>query len=330
MLDKMVEKNGLTEKEILNLCSDVNNHPFFRLAPYWTAEIYSFGKYIRKYGYYPSYLPLAIYTDHGAGRIENQPYKNELENDAPYMFYHSPESVKVWQKFSKKPCSVLYSPFVFCRKINQIEKSADAKGTIAFPTHSTADINNLTDVKKYIEQLKALPEKFQPISVSLHISDIKKNEHRIYLENGIPVYTAGGNNDNFAKNFYNILKNFSYATSNLIGSCTYYSVEMGVPFFIYGDKPELVNAGNENIPAGKYDFYAGHDYYQRLHNIFSGLDCEITSEKKTLIETDLGLYEGVSRLKMTYILYTSLFKWIFSAAFVRWVKDIFRKVLKSN
>ena len=320
----------MTEEEILNLCSDANNHPAFRFAPYWTAEIYSFGKYIRKYGYYPRFLPLAIYTDHGAGRIEGRPYQNELEADAPCMFYHSPESVKIWKRFSRKPCYVLYSPFVFCRQTNKIAKSPETKGTIAFPTHSTVDVDNLTDVKKYIEQLKALPEKFQPVSVSLHISDIKKNEHKIYLENGIPVYTAGGNNDNFAKNFYNILKNFSYATSNLIGSCTYYSVEMGVPFFIYGDKPELVNTSNENIPRGRYDFYKNHAHYQMLHNLFSGLDCEITTDKKKLIETDLGLYNSVSRLKMAYILYTSLFKWIFSAAFIRWSKDLFKKILKKQ
>lgn len=329
MTDKKIIKNGMTEEQLLDLCADKNNHPFFRGAPYWTAEIYSFGKYIRKYGYYPKFLPLAIYTDHGAGRIENKPYKDTLETDAPTMFYHSPESVKIWKKFSKKPCYAFFSPFVFCRRINKIEKSDQAKGTIAFPTHMTADIDDLSDMKKYIEDLKALPEKFQPVSVCLHMTDVRKGRHKIFMENGLPVFTAGGNSAGFADRFYGILKNFAYATSNLIGSTTYYSVEMGVQFFIYGDKPILINNGDANVPAGEYDFYAGHKHYQELHKMFSTLDCGITDEKRKVIEYDLGVYDGVSRLKMSWLLYSSLFKWIFSAAFIRWSSDTFKKIIKA-
>lgn len=325
----MIEQNpGLTEEQLLELCSDENNHLSFKHAPYWPAEIYSFGKYIREYGYYSKFLPLAIYTDHGAGRVNNQPWKNEIENDAPYMFYHSPASVEIWKKFSKKPCYVIYSPFVYYRKTNNIEKTKNARGTIAFPTHSIAEVDELSNTEKYIEDLKALPEKFQPVSVCLYVADIKKGRYKLFMEKGIPVFTAGAcYNEKYAENFYDIFKNFSYATSNLVGSPLYYCVEMGTPFFIYGDKPLFMNRSDANLPIGKYDIYEGDEYSQNLHKIFSTLDCNITEEKRKIVETDLGIYDGLSRLRMFVILHLALIKWIFSGAFR---KRFFRWILKNN
>jgi|GEM_PF-2158435 len=328
MSDIEMPKLGMSEKQILDLCSDNNNHPIFRGAPYWTAEIYSLGKHIRKYAFYPKLLPLAIYTDHGPGQIVDHPFKHELETDAPTMFYHSIESVKIWKKFSNKPCYTIYSPFVYYRRKNNIKKIEGAKGTIAFPTHSTADIDDLSDMKKYIDDLKSLPEKFQPVSVCLHITDIKKGHYNIFMENGIPVFTVGGNNGKFAERFYNIIKNFSYVTSNLVGSSLYYAVEMGTPFFIYGDKPLFFNKGDVNMPSGEYDFYDGHKHYQNVHRTFSGLDCEMTDEKIKIVEHDLGLDAGLSRGHMSAILYLSLIKWIFSLASLRWIRRSISRIKK--
>lgn len=324
---------GFSEQELLNLCNDKNNTPIFRGAPYWTAEIYSFGKHIRDYAYYPKFLPLAIYTDHGPQRIPGKPYEHELSMDAPVMFYHSPESVKIWKRFSKKPCFTLFSPFVFYRRKNKIEKEKDANGTIAFFSHSTLDIEDISNPQKYIDQLKNLPEKFQPVSVCLHVTDIKKGVYKIFMENNISVYTAGGNSQFFAERFYNILKNFSFATTNLVCSSLFYAVEMGTPCFIYGNRPEYVNRGNKNIAMGAYDYYDGNEFFKKIHEIYSDLNCEITDENKKLIEIDLGVYDGLGRIEMSVVLYLALIKWIFSFGFWRWLAFIFnryKKLIKLN
>lgn len=324
-------KDGMSELELLNLCDDKSNHPIFRGAPYWTAEIYSFGKYIRQYGYYPKFLPLAIYTDHGPARLNGPPYKHELEATAPVMFYHSPESVKIWKSFSKKPCFILFSPFVFYRRKNNIVRSNDANGTIVFVNHVTEVVKDISDMQVYINQLKDLPQKFQPVSVCLHPTDIKQGRYKIFMCNNISVYTAGaGNSKHFAERFYNILKKFKFASSNLVGSSMFYSVEMGIPFFVYGNKPKNVNDGDSNLPFGKYDFYEGREYFQTLDEMFSDLDCEINVEKKKIVETDLGIYEGISRLKMAVVLYTSLFRWMFSAAFYKWLLKSFKRVINKK
>lgn len=302
----------MEEKELLSLCQ--NRAPVQRIAlsQFWTAEIYSFGKYIREYGFFPSSWPLCIYTDHGVGRRE-YPFEHELKSGAPCQFYHSPKSVEVWKKYSTKPCHVLYSPFAFYRRKNKIEKASNASGTIAFPAHTTQAIDDVSDIEIYIDQLLALPEEFQPVSVCLHMHDINKGRHKIFLKHKVPVYTAGESlDDRFVERFYSILKNFAYATSNLVGSYLYYSVEMGIPFSIYGNKQVFINKGDPNVTIGEYDPYKEYRYYRQVYDMFYGLHTEITEKQRELVETDLGLRDGVSRLKMARILYTSLFKYAVS------------------
>ncbi len=301
--------NGYTEEKILNLCNPKHIHSGFSKWYYIQAEIYSFGKYIREYGFYPQFLPLHIYTDHGGGAVEIEPYRHELETKAYAMFYHVPERVKRWKELSGKPCYTLFSPFVFYRRKNKITQSKEAKGTIAFPAHSTPDIKDVSHIENYIFQLKELPEEFQPVSVCIHFCDIEKGLHKVFIDSGFPVYTAGHPSDyRFTKRFYGILKNFKYSTSNLIGSYMPYSVEMGIPFSLYGQEPEFINISDSSIKEGKLDLSEDYSEYDRLSSLFEGLYTEITREQKELVEHNLGLHEGISRFEMTKALYTAYLK----------------------
>ena len=303
----------MSEKKLLELC---NSKKSFKFQFFWTVEVYGFGKYIRKYGYYPNFLPLAVYSDHGVGRLSGKPLKHELESSAPAMFYHSPDSVKIWKKFSDKPCHVLFSPFVFYRRTNKIIQDKNAAGTIVFPDHTVPTMNEISDTQLYIDQLKNLPKKFQPISVCLHFHDIRIGRHKIYLKNNIPVYSAGNDFDFFIERFYNILRKFKYASSNGITSSLFYAIEMNIPFFIYGNNTKNINKSDLNIPLGEYKPYEDENT-KTFHQLFSNLDCKITDKKRKMVERNLGLYDGVSRKRMAYLLYSSLFKLFFSKAFYK-------------
>lgn len=312
----------MSEEQLLELC---NSKHGFKLQLFWTAECYGFGKYIRKYGYYPNFLPLAVYTDHGPGHLSKKPWKHELESYAPAMFYHSPESVKIWKKFSDKPCHTLFSPFVFYRRSNNVIQDINANGTIVFPNHTVSNMDEISDTQSYIDQLKNLPEKFQPISVCLHFHDIRIGRHKIYLKNNISVYTVGDDFNFFIERFYDILRKFKYASSNQASSSLFYSVEMGIPFFIHGNRTENINKADLNYPLGRLTDYEDSEFYQTLDKMFSGFECEITNEKKRLVESNLGIYDAISRKKMAYVLYSSLVKLFFCKAFYR---DIGGRLIK--
>jgi len=301
MTDKLVE---YCNENILNYV--------FSISEYWPSELYSLGVYTRIYGFYPMLLPLCVYSDHGVTLID-KPSKHELDSDAPCQLYHSPRLVKAWKDVSKKPCYVRFSPFVFYRRKNSIEKDKNATGTIAFPAHSTPSIEDVSNINKYIDELLSLPVEFHPVSICLHNHDINKGRHIIYLNRGMTVFTAGNGMDSrFAERFYNILKKFKYSTSNLVGSYAYYSVEMGIPFSIYGEKQKFINNADDNLDYGEYDPYKLFSSYSLSYELFNKLSTSITKEQKDAVEFELGLRDGISRVKMASVLYSSFLKWIFS------------------
>jgi hypothetical protein len=330
----------MKESDLINLCSDEKNKikkVIFSEDSQWTAEIYSFGVNIRSYGFYPKFLPLLIYTDHGPAMITENPAPHELNSKAFVQFYHNSQMVKKFKTISTKPCYTLYSPFVFYRRKNKVKINNNSAGTLAFPAHSTGATENLMDWNIYIKQLKDLPEEFHPISVCLHMHDVNRGLHKIFMQNGFDVYTAGhADDDRFAERFYDILKKFKYSTSNIIGSYTYYAVEMGVSFFIYGEDPQYYNHWDPNIEIGKYTSYKEDPKYIFAKNLFKKITVNISEEQKKYVESSLGINDGISRFKMFLILYGCFFKYLFSKTkiifnYILKIKNknnIFKKILK--
>ncbi len=310
---------SMTDGELKQYCESAKVSFKLISPPYWTAEIYGFGKWIRKYGYYPSFLPLCIFTDHGPAQT-GVISPHELESDAPTQFYHSPNCVNTWKKVSRKRCKVLLSPFAFCRKMNRIEVMANARGTLAFPAHTTDSINDHSDLNIYINQLKKLPEEYQPVAVCLHPTDIKNGREKIFKENGLPVYTAGNSlDDRFTERFYEIIKHFKFTTSNIIGAYTYYAVEMGLPFFLYGNGPGWVNYSDKNIPLGPFNPYLLYQDYRTVHDLFSSVTHQISTEQKNYILRELGILNGISRFEMAFTLYLSFIEWLINYSSIKYL-----------
>ena len=298
---------GMTKEELLRLTEEINvNNNMISNCKYWSSEIYGFGKYFREYGFYPRFLPLHIYSDHGPPLDTDEPFACEINNDSPVLMVFPKAKKEILEQKVNKPVYNIISPFVFYRRKYKIKQAENARGTISFPAHSTPWVEDCLDHEIYIKQLKELPDEFQPVSVCLHMHDIRKGLHEVYMKHGIPVYTAGNSLDyRFTKRFYDILKNFKYSTSNLIGSYTSYSVEMGVPFSLYGQEPEYISVLND---GKKIDLSGNFSEYDKMTSLFKGLYTEITTEQKRIIEHKLGIHEGISRLEMAKILYTAYLK----------------------
>lgn len=280
------------------------------LFPYWTASAYGFRKWISKYGCYPSFLPLCIYTDHGPGF--HKPAPHELKSDAPVQFYHCKQSVELWKELSGKECQVLFSPFVFARNALKISFNPEARGSVYFMSHGTANARDLTPIDLFIKDLESVPEKYKPVSICLHFNEVSLGYGEIYEKLGYQVVTAGDPVDQqFTERFYKILSTSRYAFSSAFGSHALYAAEMGVPFGLYGTKPNYWNDSDPNIDKGSCNHYLLSDYYQQAFAIFDGLPGEhVTAEQMAFARRYLGVDDGVSRLKMAWILYTSLGIWL--------------------
>lgn len=304
----------MTEKDLIELCKIDPLKQGYAPWIYWPMELYSHGKMIRRFACFPSFFPLIAYGVHSSGtRGNHQVAKHELETTAPVFFAFSKKTVEKYKKKTGKASYCMISPAVFYRRHKSIEQVKNHKGTIAFFSHSTPSIDMLDSVLPYIEKLKELPKNYHPVTVCLHMHDINKGEHTLFQKHGFTVVTAGNTSSySFIDNFYSLLQQFSYSTSSMIGAYTGLSIEMDIPFFTYGSLPRYENKKDLNLPYGEYKPYQNEpihrDWHERLKlEKFNGT-IDPTLKKEVL--TELGVYDSISRIKMSGILWKNFLIWV--------------------
>lgn len=324
----------MSEKELINLCNNNNVKKGHSIRLFWPSEIYGFGKWIRKYANYPSFLPLAVYSDHSGPPLNDIPSNHELNNLAECFLCHNVEKKNNYNKLSRnKKAYVMISPNVFYRRKYNIVYNQSASGTISFPDHSTPDLDfENFDITNYCNKLKSLPKKYQPVRVCLHMHDINNGTYKKYMENNIEVVTLGNTSDiRFIERLYSLIKNTKYITSNDVGTIALLSIEMKIPFFIYGDRVVVKNISDSNLVKGIIPFYT-HPLYEEIY-----YKCKLDVEKNIneidinlqyKVEKFLGVHDSISRVEMKIILYKSLFKWIFKFKFFVLIYNHFKVKLK--
>lgn len=237
----------------------------------------------------------------------DKPLITDLNKNIQLYFTWSKRLKDEWEKISNVKCEVITSPFVIYRRMNNITQNKDAKGTIAYPYHSTHQVKGEYDIDKYCEVLKSLPEEFQPVTISLHHSDIEEyNMDKEYEKRGFKVVCAsyGQGDKQFYEAFYDILKNYKYATANEPGSQSFYAIEMGIPFFLAGEQGIVDNRNNLDI-NGKTEILKTIDekYGKIAIELFSAKPYGvITQEQKDFVESELGINDGLSKEELIKVL----------------------------
>lgn len=210
---------------------------------------------------------------------------------------------------TKQRIVVLSAPFILFRKEKKIEISEKAKGTVVFPQHSSKSISIDYDIDKYCKQLKNLPKDYHPITICLHWIDFPKQAAE-YENHGFTVVCAGESRQpryGFVEKFYAILSKHKYSSSNEIGSYAFYAVEMGIPFFIFGERPNFLIKNNQKKLTESSELINQRAKAVRL---FSKQTKSISSEQANYVAEELGLTDAVSRkeLRQQYIKYGIIYQ----------------------
>lgn len=261
---------------------------------------------LKKYAKFPGWLPLPCHIEHGWTPL-TESLPTDLETQKPLMLVYSQRRKDAWKKASKIPVEIIGAPFIHYKNLAKFKQSPKAKGTIVFPNHSMPNFEVNFNAKEFCRKLKKLPADFQPITVCLYWYDYIDPKSEIYREAGFEVVTTGpklSNSLDFAKNFYRLLADHKYACSNDIGSYTFYAVDFGVPFFLIGEIPTIINQGarDKNVPerAKNDDFYWG----KKAVEIFSGGPVrEISKKQKEFVEQEMGVKECLSSKKLNLLLW---------------------------
>ncbi len=276
------------------------------------SQWYSQGYLLKKKLVIPNFIDKLPIMDHGV----------PLEDEIPPFYSNAPEPILIIREKRKqeleklgKKSYVTGAVLPYCRKISNITKANNAKGTIAFPSHSTHYIDLVLDWEVYAKQLLTLPEYLQPITVCFYWKDLLSDSYKIFLDQGIKVVTAGHMVDpNFAINFYQLLSSTNYTTSNMIGSYTFYSIEMEIPFFLYGLEPQFNNWKNDpNSPPGIYSIQeqcnSNFERYQEImeqDKLFQFQENEpiiIRDEAYKLCLEKLGYNDEINKNELRQVIY---------------------------
>lgn len=253
---------------------------------YSESTLYGMNLLIKDYAHFPRFLPLPCHAEHG-WVVSGCALPSDLAVNKPVMLVHSRRRQRIWQRQKTTPALVMGSLFIHYKNKHRLQKNRSAKGTIVFAGHSTEDIQRVFDIKEYCQQLKKLPPKFQPVTVCLFWTDYVKSA-KIYRQSGLKVVTAGRRYKgglSFVKNFYRILANHKYACSNEIGTHLFYSVDFGLPFFLYGERTHTI------VKQRNLDQEVNLDsVVSKAYKMFdTGPISRILPEQKEFVKSEMGI-----------------------------------------
>lgn len=237
------------------------------------------------------FCPASVHVQHGWYPDADVPF-TDLHSSSSLMLCWNKRFKQNWERKSRTPCLIMGAPFVQYRRAAGIEQAPDARGTIAYPAHAMRQIKPAFDLDQYCAELEALPERFHPITVSLHPLDISVfNLDKAYHARGFRTVCAGLDHARpFCEVFYDNLRKYRYATSNEPGSYTFFAVEMGIPFFVLGPLATLDNRDgispdfpHEEISIKRFEF--GRIAY----DLFAGgVRGEISPEQRDYVLSEVG------------------------------------------
>jgi hypothetical protein len=287
-------------------------------------DYYGFATIIKEYAGFPQWIPLPAHYEHGWTDYPN-PGKTDLETNKNLMLVFSKRREEAWKRHSAIPVAVIGAPFVHYRRSNLIHKDINARGTVAFPAHSTSLIEVKYDLSAFCDQLNKLNSRYQPITICMHGEDLDKGLDNYFVKRGFKVVSAGKEDDrDFYIKFYNILRKHQYAVSNSIGSHVFYAIEMEIPFYYIDLERQFINRGDPNLEDPNNAYKERIEIVNKMKNTLSTKEGVITDEQRMLVAEELGIDDCISGRKLRYLLWkTFLLKDLFI-----YLKKIFRYAMK--
>lgn len=313
-LNKMSAGVGYSDEQLEMLCLPRSRFEC-GIAPWaaWESENSSFGKTFREWTNYPKLFPLYISSDHGV-HWESRCWPNEINSRYSTFFTWNKKKNDLMRRIHNKKSYHVPHPWVSYRRKHFSTLPINRLGTLVFFPHSNTSTTPVYEnLDEYIADLKSLPEKYQPVVMCLSFHDIDKKIHKKLRSYDIPLVTNGTTNSkNFIDRFYSLLYQFKYASSSNVGSHTFYILEAGIPFFLYGPYPKYHIKGSVAVKDGEQDL---RDYgdeedlreFSKFKQLLSSPEDKVTAEQHALMSKYLGLDSEITRLKASLILWRELF-----------------------
>lgn len=289
-------REGFSPEQLERICSEefgrregsaLLNSPWL----FWSSELYSHGRCLREWLRWPKQFPIPAFSDHGVNPLADLSGP-EITNES---FMHLTwSSWRSRQRFSHGKLVVqIPHPWVTFRQRRGLKKKSEASGLLVFIPHSLPNFDYPQyNWRSYLNMLKK--DNMRPGALMIGMHDVRAGKHIPLYELGIPILSAGNTESPlFVERFYDIVSNFEQATSNSVGSQSFFCHEMGVHYFVAGEPQELPAEIASLFPWKNGPYFPEAD--KLFRNRASSKDIELSS----FVDEALGL--NVNQFKAKWV-----------------------------
>lgn len=274
----------------------------------WEGRIYGYLSVAKKFIKLPGFLPLYVHLEHGWDQ-KDEIYNNDLNTGHKIILTFNERRRRLFASHNIKPI-VMGCPMLMYIKMHSVKKSSEACGTIVFPAKGGNFVKEVFDIRGFCENLKNLPSEYHPITICLTDYGMNEENNRFYKSFGFDVVTAGYHlSPSFTKRFCELLPNFKYASSNIIGTYVLPCIELGIPFFLLRNgNVTYENDGRDEVHERLFsyepEFNLGHKTLAKAYELFEYKHpVKITDEQLLFVQEEAG----ASVIKSPYLLLAKVF-----------------------
>jgi FkbM family methyltransferase len=259
-------------------------------------DFYGHARLLKRYAGLPENFILRAVMPHGPSFCSKL-WETELKDPCTSVLAISEQQRSLYGAQSPhKTAQLIGSPVLYAARMMEDElaaQRAQARGTIAFPTHSTHHVTVQFDQASFIEFLRALPPEFQPVRVCLYWRDIQLGRHRDYLAAGLECTTAGHMFDpEFVPRVLRLLAAHRQAAANKLGSCVYYAAALDLPVLLFAQSSTYTGPNPKQLAelSPSLDLPAAIRFAATAVTTANALSLEMVQTQRALARTELGAH----------------------------------------
>jgi hypothetical protein len=204
---------------------------------------YGIADVIKRWAGTPRERPLMIALPHGV-EYESAKFFTHYEL-VPVIASYCPDAARPYRHMPIGRLWYIASPYVHVVAMTADRSDVERHGSVFFPQHSTTIHKVSYDVAGTVEQLRALPARYHPITVCIYCVDVRHGVHRAYLDAGFGVVSAGGDSA-FLYRLHRICIEHSFAIHHDYGSAVAFSIKSGCQAMLIDGSPIWQPMDNED------------------------------------------------------------------------------------
>lgn len=156
--------NGYTQSQIDELLKSCVGA--IGSSDYIGASNYNIDILVKKYGYFPRFLPICVSNDHGLSLYKDPVARDDDDkNNMPLKLVFNEYRKNRLRETRKYKVETLIFPMIFYRRSKNIQRVANPKGTLVFVGHNFPYQYEMEYTKKLIHKIKSLNPQYSPVCV---------------------------------------------------------------------------------------------------------------------------------------------------------------------